>query len=106
MTKQKEIQTFEVWSVSHDNMAELATQRQGMGPTDFEQYEPTTEDVFVRYADYERLRVALKDLVRGYVNTLEAGRDRIISLGGDCDSLEVMERGDPYLRKAKEALIR
>lgn len=50
------------------------------------------------------LRQALKDLVRGHVNTLEAGRDRIVALGGDCDPVDVMERGDPYLRKAKEIL--
>lgn len=52
----------------------------------------------------ERLRAALQDLARAYVNLLEAGMDRIISLGGDCDPVDVMERGDPYLRKAREAL--
>jgi hypothetical protein len=52
----------------------------------------------------ERLRAALKDLIRQYVNMLESARDQIIALGGDCDSVDVMERGDPYLRKAREAL--
>jgi hypothetical protein len=42
--------------------------------------------------------------VRGYVNTLEAGRDRIASLGGECDPVDVMEHGDPHLRKAREAI--
>jgi hypothetical protein len=52
----------------------------------------------------ERLRASLKDLIRQYVNMLESARDQIIALGGDCDSVDVMERGDPYLRKAREAL--
>ena len=55
-------------------------------------------------AEIERLRSALKDLSRAYVSMMETGRDRIIALGGDCDPVDVMERGDPYLRKAREAL--
>jgi hypothetical protein len=56
------------------------------------------------FCEREQLRGALKDLIRAYVNTLEAGRDRIASLGGHCDSVEEMERGDPHLKKAREAL--
>lgn len=55
----------------------------------------------------DRIRVlsdALKDLIRAYVILMEAGRDRIIALGGECDPVETMERGDSYLRKAREAL--
>ncbi len=52
----------------------------------------------------ERLEAALKLLIRAYVSLMETGRDRIVQLGGDCDPVDVMERGDPYLRKAKEAL--
>ncbi len=52
----------------------------------------------------EVLRAALKDLSRAYVSMMETGRDRIIAMGGDCDPVDVMERGDPYLRKAMEAL--
>lgn len=47
---------------------------------------------------------ALKDLVRGYVNLLETGRDRIMDLGGMCDSVETMERGDRELRQARDAI--
>jgi hypothetical protein len=47
---------------------------------------------------------ALKRLDRAYVRTLENGRDRIRMLGGDCDPVDVMERGDPDLREAREAL--
>ena len=39
----------------------------------------------------------LKFLYRAYVNTLEAGRDRIISLGGECDPVDQMEHCDPAL---------
>lgn len=49
---------------------------------------------------------ALKDLSRAYVRLLESGRDRIMALGGDCDPVDVMERGDPYLMQAKEAITR
>lgn len=47
---------------------------------------------------------ALTVLYRGYVNTLENGRDRIISLGGQCDSLEKMETSDPWLISARAAI--
>jgi hypothetical protein len=52
----------------------------------------------------QRLERALRDLIRHYVIALENGRDRIIELGGECDPVEAMERSDPYLRKAREAL--
>lgn len=52
----------------------------------------------------ERARDALRNLISGYVNTLENGRDRIIFLGGQCDSVETMERSDPNLRAARSAL--
>lgn len=58
-------------------------------------------EVDARIAELEG---ALKDLIRGYVNTIENGRDRIIFLGGDCDPVDVMERGDPYLQEARKAL--
>ncbi len=50
------------------------------------------------------LEEALRDLYRGYVNTMEAGRDRIISLGGTCDPVDRMEEGDPVLIRARSLL--
>lgn len=47
---------------------------------------------------------ALKDLYLAYVQMLEAGRDRIISLGGDCDPVDVMEDGDRALSRARAAI--
>jgi hypothetical protein len=52
------------------------------------------------------LLAALKDLYRSYVNTLEAGRDRILFLGGDCDPVDVMEQGNPALRRARAAIAK
>lgn len=52
----------------------------------------------------DALRGALSALIRGYVYTLESGRDRITSLGGQCDPVDVMEARDPYLRAARAAL--
>ncbi|HEV2540245.1 MAG TPA: hypothetical protein VGU03_11110 [Frateuria sp.] len=48
---------------------------------------------------------AYRDLYRAYVRVLEAGRDRITSLGGDCDSVEDMERTDPSLIVARRTLL-
>ena len=47
---------------------------------------------------------ALTALYRGYVNTLQAGRDHIIFLGGECDTVEKMEASDPWLISARAAL--
>jgi hypothetical protein len=52
----------------------------------------------------ERLRKAIKRLILGYVSTMEAGRDRIMSLGGTCDPVDVMEASDPHLIEARAAL--
>ncbi|WP_342617186.1 hypothetical protein [Rhodoferax sp. GW822-FHT02A01] len=52
------------------------------------------------------LLTALKDLRRAYVNLLETGRDRILFLGGECDPLDKMVEGDPYLRAAVDAIAK
>jgi hypothetical protein len=57
-------------------------------------------------ADVAGLVEVLKALMRGYVNTLENARDRIIELGGKCDELDDMEAHDVHLNKAKAALAR
>ena len=57
-------------------------------------------------ASAPELLTALKRLAHAYVSTMESGRDRIVALGGDCDPVDVMERGDPYLRIAKEAIAK
>ncbi len=46
----------------------------------------------------------LSDLIRGYVNLLESGRDRIRDFGGDCDPVDAMESNDPWLRSARKAI--
>jgi len=47
-------------------------------------------------ADQQAVAMLMR-LYRAYVNTLETGRDRIVTLGGTCDPVEVMERSDPAL---------
>jgi hypothetical protein len=49
-------------------------------------------------------RCALKSLYHAYVTLLEAGRDRITSMGGNCDSVEKMETGDPALIQARSVI--
>ena len=51
-----------------------------------------------------RLVGALEALYRGYVRTLENGRDRITFLGGECDPVDRMESGDPVLIEARATL--
>lgn len=63
-----------------------------------------------RIAELEQQRneliIELQGLYRGYINTLEYGRDRIISLGGKCDQLEIMERDDPRLISARKIIAK
>lgn len=54
-----------------------------------------------RIAELEK---ALRYLIRHYVGQLENARDRIVGLGGQCDPVDVMERGDPHLRAVREVL--
>ena len=51
-----------------------------------------------------KLAEAMQSLYQGYVRTLEACRDKILDLGGDCDPVDRMEAADPELRKARAAL--
>jgi len=48
----------------------------------------------------------LKSLYRAYVRLLEAGHDRILSLGGDCDPVDKMESEDQNLRSAQAAIAK
>lgn len=61
-------------------------------------------DMCVDRGSYDMVRDGLRTLCRAYVNLLEVGRDRIVSLGGECDSVEKMETGDPALIAAKALL--
>lgn len=46
----------------------------------------------------------MRDLYRAYVRLLESAKERIEFHGGTCDSVEQMERGDPYLIAANVAM--
>lgn len=61
---------------------------------------------FVLADDVAGLIEAMKMLMRGYVNTLEGGRDRIVFLGGQCDPLDKLEACDANLRIARNELAR
>lgn len=51
------------------------------------------------------LEVAMiRKLYKACVRTLEAGRDSILALGGDCDPVDRMEESDPTLREARAML--
>lgn len=84
-----------------DNSSAVNAALDAGGIVEIERY--ITTDQAEAYAN-ARIREALLPLIQGYVNLLESGRDRIISLGGDCDPVDVMEASDPYLRAAR-ALI-
>lgn len=55
-------------------------------------------------ARFAELEAALKGLRHAYTRTLENGRDRIVFLGGECDSLEMMIASDHDLTRAMEVL--
>jgi Lar family restriction alleviation protein len=57
-------------------------------------------------AEVRELVEGYRSLYRAYVNTLEVARDRIRELGGECDPVDVMERGDPALSLARERLAK
>jgi predicted transcriptional regulator len=63
---------------------------------------PWLEQRDSRIAELEK---GMRELMRGYVNTLENARDRIVLLGGKCDPVGVMESGDPHLRQARTLMV-
>ena len=52
----------------------------------------------------DALLAAAKEFKLGYVRLLEAGRDRIRDLGGECDSLDVMAANDVELIAIDKAI--
>ncbi|MGA4525613.1 ead/Ea22-like family protein [Enterobacter ludwigii] len=50
------------------------------------------------------LTEALKQTVSGYKFCLRMGHDRILDLGGDCDSPEVMIAGNPDIQQAEKLI--
>ncbi|ELC6381934.1 hypothetical protein Q8V88_002590 [Enterobacter hormaechei] len=50
------------------------------------------------------LTESLKQTVSGYKSCLRTGHDRILDLGGDCDSPEEMIAGNPDIQQAEKLL--
>lgn len=73
-----------------------------------EEWRPLTEDARTidRETGLPELIEALKDLDRAYVSLLESGKERIESLGGECDSMPQMEASCHALLKARAALAK
>lgn len=46
----------------------------------------------------------LLDMMHAYKSLLSGGRDRILELGGECDSVSTMVANDPALTRAKTIL--
>jgi hypothetical protein len=66
----------------------------------------TTSPLELMTTQRNELLDQLKAMNRAYVNLLETGRDRILQYGGTCDSVEVMEAADPFLRESKAAITK
>ena len=73
------------------------------GRTVSEKREIATE-IINRCNSYGAMAAAMGRIDRAYVRVLELARERITELGGDCDSVEKMERDDPELRQLRAAL--
>jgi len=54
----------------------------------------------------DQLLDTLERVPHAYVSLIESARDRIMFYGGECDSVEDMERDDPFLRALKDAIAR
>lgn len=75
----------------------------------------TSKQIFTWHSDekFKSLQDANNDLLKeleklykAYVNLLRGGRDRIVSLGGDCDQVEEMVESDPSLRDTRLAFAK
>jgi hypothetical protein len=78
------------------NQADIEAERAGNALNDLETAERKLEE---GVAEMKRFALA-------YVNLMEVGRDRIMSFGGTCDPVDVMERGDPALNRVKAYVAR
>lgn len=58
------------------------------------------------FRERDELLAALKRLAKEHVIALEGGYDRIKSLGGDCDPVDVMERNSLALRDTRALIAR
>lgn len=50
------------------------------------------------------LENALKQMIQAHKTTLRTGYERIVDLGGDCDSPDVMIAGNPEIQQAEKLL--
>lgn len=50
------------------------------------------------------LENSLKQMIQAHKNTLRTGYERIVDLGGDCDSPDVMIAGNPDIQQAEKLL--
>lgn len=85
-------------------LARYARNGKGGYPTSMERYAIGKANEAAKVAP--DLLAELKRLARAYVALLETGRDRIVSLGGSCDPVDVMEAGDPSLISARAAIAK
>jgi len=68
--------------------------------------EATALEICRRWNAHADLLAELQRMSRAYVSLMEAGRDRIVMLGGDCDPVDKMEGDDPNLRSARAAIAK
>lgn len=90
-----------------EQVAQLKTQLEKNNPLLDEaaaELEKQEETIATLQSKSAALVDALERMNRAYVNLMENGRDRIVSLGGECDAVDVMERGDIYLRESRAEL--
>lgn len=95
-----------------NDIRQLKIKTSVVGPDDFfNKVARAIEQAVLQSPEVQRLREErdtlhneLSDLIRGYINLLESGRDRIRDFGGDCDPVDVMESNDPWLRSARKTI--
>ena len=87
-----------------ESMAEIGESFMDAMPKEYSWNQSPAEIINDLTNERDEAHGALRALSRAYVALMDNARERIVQAGGECDSLEVMERGDPYLRKAREVL--
>ncbi|EMB3082932.1 hypothetical protein MCL91_04445 [Providencia rettgeri] len=74
--------------------------------TDWPESESVQEANAHLIASAPELLEALRELIQAHEYSLRIGHERIIELGGDCDSPELMITKDSPLNKAKAAIAK
>lgn len=91
-------------SVIRELIADARSRRLGKLIITADEMEALLDELEAAERRNTELTEALRQSVMGYKSCLRMGYDRILDLGGDCDSPEVMITGNPDIQQAEKLL--